>query len=146
MIRTVLNCVLTALILLGMVACRSEPPEQRLRQTIVAMQEAVEAGRPRDFMESVSADFVGNDGLDKPGLHNLLKAQLLLNSKVAIQTGPVSVDLQGDTATVRFSVLLAGGNRGLLPERGQMQEVTSGWRERDGAWQVYSASWKPVGE
>ncbi len=145
MIRTVLNYMLMVAIVLGMAACKADPPEQRLRQTIAAMQEAVEAGRPKDFMASVAPDFVGNEGLDHAGLHNLLKAQLLLNSKVAVQTGPVSVDVQGEVASVRFSVLLAGGNRGLLPERGQMQEVVSGWREQDGQWQLYSASWEPVG-
>lgn len=145
MIRTFLNCMLCAVIVLSLGACRREPPEQRLRATIVAMQDAVEIGKPGEFMDAVSSDFVGNEGLDRAGLERLLKGQLLLNAKVAIQTGPVTVDLAGDTATVRFSVLLAGGSRGLLPERGQMQEVVSGWREHDGQWQVYSASWKPVG-
>lgn len=146
MIRTVLNSMLCAVIVLSLAACGREPPEQRLRQTIAAMQESVESGEPGEFMDAVSADFVGNDGLDRAGLERLLKAQLLLNSKLAIQSGPVSVELVGDTAMVRFSVLLAGGNNALLPERAQLQEVVSGWRERDGQWQIYSANWKPAGQ
>lgn len=114
MIRTVLNCMLCAVIVLSMAACGREPPEQRLRLTVAAMQEAVEKGRPKDFMESVAEDFVGNGGLDRAGLERLFKGQLLLNPNVTVQTGP-------------------------------MQELVSGWREEDGQWRLYSASWKPVG-
>lgn len=147
MIRTVLKCMLSAVIVLSVVGCGRKPPEQQLRQTIAAMQEGVEAGKPNDFMKAVSEDFVGNEGLDRAGLERLLKGQLLLNAKVRTQTGPLQVELgEGGTATVRFTVLLTGGNGGLLPERGQMQDVVTGWREHDGDWQVYSADWKPVGQ
>ena len=146
MIRSVFNCMLCAVIMLLLAACGREPPEQRLRTTFAAMQENVEAGRPGDFMDAVAVDFVGNGGLDRPGLERLLKGQLLLNAKVGIQPGLLRVEMgEGGTATVRFTVLLTGGNRGLLPERGQMQEVVTGWREQDGEWQVYSADWEPVG-
>lgn len=147
MLRTVLNCVLCVLIVLSVAACGREPPEQRLRQTIAAMQEAVESGKPGDFMGSVSSEFVGNEGVDRAGLERLLKAQLLLNRNVAVQTSPLTVEMgEGDkTATVRFSVLLVGGSGALVPERGDMQELVSGWRDEDGQWQVYSAHWKPVG-
>ncbi|AMJ56842.1 MULTISPECIES: nuclear transport factor 2 family protein [Stenotrophomonas] len=146
MIRTVFNGVLCAVIMLLLAACGRELPEQRLRTTFAAMQENVEAGKPGAFMDAVAPDFVGNQGLDRAGLERLLRGQLLLNAKVAIQTGPLRVEMgEGGTATVRFTVLLTGGSRGLLPERGQMQEVVSGWREQDGEWQVYSADWGPVG-
>lgn len=112
------------------------------------MQAAVERGASRDFMEPVSAGFVGNDGLDHAGLERVIRAQLLLNGKVVVQTGPVTVAMGEDlrTATVRFTVLVVGGNRRFLPERGQLQEIVSGWRDEGGRWQVYSASWQRVGE
>ncbi|MCD9087207.1 hypothetical protein [Stenotrophomonas sp. SY1] len=104
-------------------------------------------GEPNDFMDSVSAEFIGNEGVDRAGLERLLKAQLLLNKKVAAQTGPMTVEMGegGSTATVRFNVLLVGGTGALMPERGDMQEMVSGWRYEDGKWRVYSASWKPLG-
>ena len=111
------------------------------------MQKDVESGKASDFMATVSGEFIGNEGVDRTGLERLLKAQLLLNSKVAVQTGPVTVEMAPDnkTATVRFTVLLVGGTGGLLPARGEMQEMVSGWRDEDGQWRVYSARWKPVG-
>jgi hypothetical protein len=146
--RTVLNYLLCVLIVLSLVACKADPPEQRLRETVVAMQKAVEEGAPAKFMESVSAGFVGNDGVDRSGLERVLKAHLLFNNKVAVQTGPVTVDMGEDarTATVRFTVLMVGGSGRFLPERGEMQEIVSGWRDEGGRWQVYSASWKRAGE
>jgi len=145
--RFVVNCIVSGLIMLGLSACVREPPEQRLRQAVVAMQEAVESGDAGDFMASVSPDFVGNNGLDRDGLERMLKAQLLLNSKVGLQTGPLTVQMGEalDTATVRFTVLMVGGSGRFLPERGQMQEVVSGWRDEQGQWRVYSAQWEPVG-
>jgi len=132
-------------LLFGLTACNREPPEQRLRHTIAEMQAAIEQGEPRKFMNHVTRDFIGNDSLDNAGLSQLLRGQLLLNAKVGIQTGPLTVEMQKDTAVVRFTVLLTGSGGGFLPERGQMQQVTSGWREIDGQWQLYSAQWHPVG-
>ena len=96
-------------------------------------------------MAGVAADFIGNDTLDRAGLDRLLRAQLLLNARVGARTGPLRVEMgQGDTATVRFSVLLTGGDGRFLPERGQLQQVTSHWRQVDGQWQLYGASWSPA--
>ncbi len=147
MIRLVLKCMLCVVITLSVTGCGREEPEQRLRGTIAAMQKDVEEGKAGDFMDGVASDFVGNEGVDRAGLERLVKAQLLLNSKVSVQTGPVTVELAPDnrTATVRFSVLLVGGSGRFTPERGDMQELVTGWREESGEWKVYSASWKAVG-
>ncbi len=147
MTRTVLNCMRIALIVCALAACTRQAPEQRLRETVAAMQAAVEAREPKVFMAAVAPDFVGNDGLDREGLARLLRAQLLLNADIGVRTGPLEVSMgpQG-TATVRFSVLLTGGNGRFLPERGQMQQVTSGWREQEGEWLLYHASWAAAGE
>jgi len=141
-----MNFARTVLIVLMLAACAAPRPEQRLRQTLAGMQEAVEQGRPKDFMAGVAEDFIGNDGLDRDGLRRLLRGQLLLNAKVGVHTGPVAVTLRQGTASVEFTALLTGGDGRLLPERSQLQQVTSNWRERDGQWQVYSASWTAAGE
>ena len=141
MTRTVLNCMRIALIVLAVAACARQAPEQRLRADIAAMQQAVEKGEPKAFVARVAPDFIGNDGLDRDGLERLLRGQLLLNARVGVQTGPLEIEMGQGTATVRFSVLLTGGDGRFLPERGQLQQVTIGWREHDGQWQIYSASW-----
>jgi len=146
MARTVLNCLRIALIACALAACTRQAPEQRLRAEMAAMQEAAENGQPWAFMARVAPDFIGNDGLDRDGLERLLRGQLLLNAKVGVRTGPLEVEMGQGTATVRFTVLLTGGNGRFLPERGQVWQVTSGWREHDGDWQLYSADWSAAGE
>ena len=147
MIRTVLNCARIALIALALAACARQAPEQRLRQAVAQMQEAVEQGRPKAFMAHVATDFIGNDALDRDGLDRLLRGQLLLNARVGVRSGPLAVAMgPGDTATVRFTVLLTGGDGGFLPERGQLQQVVSHWRQDDGQWRLYNAVWSPAAE
>lgn len=141
--------VLALMALLGvattwLAGCRREPPEQRLRATIDAMQAAVLERRPAEFMPHVAEDFIGNGGMDRAALHNLLRAQLLRNAQVGATRGPLQVQIQGDRATVTFNLVLTGGAGGLLPERAQAYAVTSGWREVDGDWRLFLAEWKPA--
>lgn len=129
--------------MLLLTACHRVPDEQRIREAVAAMQTAMKTRDPRAFMAFVATDFTGNDGqVDRDGLHNLLRAQVLRNESVGVTLGPVNVDLQGDRATVHVTATFTGGSGGLLPERGSIYSITSGWR-RDGAgWKCFNASWE----
>ena len=133
----------TLLVAIAMLSsgCRSEPAEERLRATIDEMQAAAIERQPGDFMDHVTEDFVGEGGIDRAALHNLLRAQLLRNASIGATRGPLDVKLQGTRATVRFKVVLTGGAGGLLPERAQGYDITSGWREEDGEWKLFLAEW-----
>ena len=132
-------CVVTIL-----AACSAPPAEEQLRAAIDAMQAAATERRPRDFMQWVADDFVGNDGVDGAALHNLLRAQLLRNKAIGATRGPLDIQVQGERATVKFSVVVIGGAGGLLPERAQSYAITSGWRLEDGEWRIYLAEWEPA--
>jgi ketosteroid isomerase-like protein len=130
-------------VLLMLAACRHTPDEQRIRAAIAAMQAAVEAHDPRAFMRYVSADFTGNDGqADRDGLHNLLRTQVLRNESVGVTLGPIDVELLGDRATVHVTATLTGGSGGLLPERGSIYSITSGWKREGGEWKCFNAAWQ----
>jgi ketosteroid isomerase-like protein len=132
--------VLCAL-LLG--ACARTPDEQRIRNAITAMQQAVEAHQPREFMAYVSADFTGEDGtVDYAGLANILRFQVLRNDKVGVTLGPIDLDMQGDRATAYVVATLTGGSGGLLPEHGAIYSITSGWKRDGKDWRCYNASWE----
>jgi hypothetical protein len=140
--RTFLRLLVFCAALLA-VACSRTPDEQRIREAIAAMEAAVEARDPRDFMAHVADDFVGRDSsIDRAGLHNLLRAQFLRNQAVDVLIGPIDVTLQPPRATARMSVTLTGGSGGLLPERGAIYEVETGWRQVDGEWLCLSAHWE----
>ena len=124
-------------------ACAKPPAEQRLRERIGAMQEAVAQRQVSDFMEGVADDFIGNGGIDRAALHNLVRLQVMRNASIGATMGPVTVEMQGERARVEFDVVLTGGAGGLLPERAQAYAIESGWREVDGEWVVFAAEWEP---
>lgn len=139
---TAWNCLVVVLFVLSMAACSRTPPEQRLREQLTQMQQAVEQRRPGEVMESVADDFVGSHGLDRQGLERLLRLQLLRNARITVVLGPATVEMEQAHARMRFTALLAGGAGGRLPERGRMQQVDTHWRLVDDQWLLYSAHWE----
>lgn len=139
------NWWLAGLLLLSMLlpACGREPAEKRLRDRIGTMQVAASERDARDFMDGVTSDFGGNGGMDRDALHNLLRAQMLANAGINVATGPLDVLIDGDTARVRFQVVLTGGSGRFALDRAQAYDVDSGWREENGQWRVYYAQWEP---
>lgn len=135
--------VLLVVVALALAACARAPAEQRLRDTVAAMQAAVEAREPRDFLRHVSADFTGNAGqVDREGLHNLLRAVVLRNERIGVVLGPPDIELTGDRARLRLSVTLSGSAGGLIPERGAVYAIDSGWKQDGGEWRCISATWE----
>lgn len=136
-----LRYALCAIVLLA--ACARTPDEQRIRETIRAMQHAVEDRKPRDFMAHVANDFVGNEAaFDKAALLDLLRIEVLRNDQVGVTLGPIDVELQGDRATVHLTATLTGGSGSLLPERGAVYSITSGWKREGRDWVCYSGRWE----
>ncbi|WP_115527699.1 MULTISPECIES: nuclear transport factor 2 family protein [Xanthomonas] len=127
-------------------ACARDAPEQRLRATLQHMHEAIEARDIGGAMAPVSADFVGENGLDAAGLRRLMQLQMLGNRQIGVTVGPLEVELRGQTATVRFTALLTGGSGGWVPEQAQTYQVVTGWRLQDGDWTLYHAQWEPAGQ
>jgi ketosteroid isomerase-like protein len=124
-------------------ACSRPSDEVIIRNAIDEMQAALENGKPSDFMSHIADDFTGLDGgVDSASLHNLLRAQVLANSRITITKGPIDVELHGDRATVRFSATVTGGNARWLPERGSVQQLTSGWRRVGADWKCINAQWE----
>jgi len=128
---------------LALGACARKPDEQRLRETIGAMQSAIEQGKPRDFMAFVAPDFTANEGsVDRDGLANILRVAALRNEKIGVTLGPIAVTLQGERASADVTATLTGGSGGLLPERGAIYAIHSAWKKQGAAWLVYSATWE----
>jgi hypothetical protein len=134
--------VLCALTVLS--ACHRDTPEAALRTQLQEMQSAAGDGRIGDFMASITGDFVGNEGMDRAALHNMLRMLALGKSNLSATTGPLRIEMQGDQATVRLDLLLAGGSGRFLPDSAQSYSITSGWRIERGEWRVYYARWEPM--
>ena len=130
--------------LLALVAgCGREPPEQALRDTLAAMQEAAETRDAATIAGHVSADFAGPGGMDREQFRRTLAVAWLRDREIGVSLGPVEVELIGDRARLAFTAATRGG-QGWLPERAQVYQVRTGWRLEDGEWKLLSAEWEPV--
>lgn len=131
--------LLIGLALLG--ACSRAPDEVRLRETIAAMETALEAGEPGEFIDRVADDFSGQDGgIDRRQLHAMLLAHTMRHQNIAVLMGPLDVKRYGERATVTMRVLATGGQ--WLPETGRQVDVVSHWRIEDGDWICFRADWR----
>lgn len=133
---------LLAALLLG---CTRPPPEAAVRAQLQVLEQAIAARDAGALREVLAPDFVGNDGLDRDGARRLAAGLFLRHRAVRARLGPVEVQVHGPAAaTTRFTVVLTGGNGGLLPDTGQAYRVEAGWRQQGGEWRLRSAVWEPV--
>ena len=132
------------LMLLNLTGCSRSPPEDRLRARIAAMQDALEARRPADFVAGIAEDFAGDSGLDREGVRNMLRVQVLRNERIGASLGPMTVEMHGERAVVTFTAVLTGSRGGLLPDNARAWSVRSGWRDGPDDWQMIHAEWEPA--
>jgi hypothetical protein len=125
-----------------LVGCDSTPPEEKLRATIAQMQADGEAHKVSAVMDSVAADFGGPEGMDRKLLQRFLTFTSMRNAQLGVTIGPMDVEVMGERATAKFTLYATGGAGGLLPDRAQVYDVTTGWRLEGGEWKLISANWK----
>jgi hypothetical protein len=122
--------------------CHTTPPEQKLRNTIAAMQAAGEQHETSKVMDSVAEDFAGPDGMDRRQLQMFLVGVSMQNRELGTTIGPLDIKIIGDRATVAFTLGASGGSGGLLPDRAQVYQMETGWRMEGSDWKLISAEWK----
>lgn len=144
-----LSIAIALTMLLAVSACARTTPEQRLRDTLAALQTRIEsrdAGAIRSFL---AEDFIGPEGLDRQGAVRLAQAMFLRHREIGITiAGSLQIRMQpmhGSMrhANVRFDAALTGGSGHLLPDAARLYSVETGWRLEDGDWRLTSASWTP---
>ena len=132
--------VLLATLLAG---CHRAPDEARVRAAIADMGKAVQAADAVATVAVLSQDFDGNDGaLDRRDIANLVRVIRLRGEHVGVAIGPVSIERRGDRLLANVTVTLTRGS-GVLPDQLGVYRIESAWRQQDGEWRCYHASWNP---
>lgn len=122
-------------------ACSRPSEEQRLRDTIAAMEVAIESGATGDFIEHVSPEFTGQgSGIDQRQLRAILLGQSLRHENISVLLGPLDVKMFDRRATVKLRVLATGGS--WFPETGRQIDIESHWQLDDGEWVCFRAEWE----
>ena len=133
---------LLLLLLLALAGCSRPADEQALRDTLAAMQTAVEQREASAVVEHVAENFAGAGNMDRDGLRRMLVVQFMRNQQVGVTLGPVTVRIEGERAESEFRALLTGFDQGLLPVRADGYRIVTGWRVEDGRWVLERASWE----
>lgn len=123
--------------------CSKPAPEQALRDSIGKMQQAAIEKDAGELFGFFADDFSGTNGMDRDNFRRYVQLIWLQNKDIGVQMGPLDVKLMEDRATVNFTVALSGG-QGVLPDRGQIYQVQTGWRQEGEDWRLISATWKPA--
>lgn len=132
---------LAAVMLLA--GCNRTPPEEALRARVSALEDAVDARDAGALRGFLAEDFIGPGGMDDAGARRLAQGMFLRYRDIGTRLGPLTVALKDRHATVRFDAVVTGGAGTLLPQSGQVYDVTTAWRLEDGDWRLVSAEWKP---
>ncbi len=137
-------CGLALLVTVAMLACcASTAPEEALRARVAALEAAVDARDAGALGDFLADDFIGPGGMDDTGARRLAQGMFLRYRDVGTRLGPLAVELQDRHATVRFDAVVTGGAGALLPQSGQVYDVTTAWRLEGGEWRLVSAEWSP---
>lgn len=131
-----------AVFALALSACRHTPDEAQVREAIGSVARAAEAGAASDVGAPLSDDFDGNAGeLDGRALTKMVRLLALRGEHIGVTMGPVTIEHRGERMVATFTVTLTSGGK-LLPDQLGLYEVESAWRNEDGKWRCYTASWK----
>lgn len=138
-----LRCFWVVVCACALYGCARTAPEDRLRQTIAAAQQELEARDAAGLSGKVAEDFIGPDGMDRVGLRRTAQVAFLRYRAVGVTLGPMQVDMAADGAhaTVRFTAALTGGDGAVLPDSARLYQVESGWRQAGEAWELTSLRW-----
>jgi hypothetical protein len=131
---------------LALAAC-SQPltVEQQVIAAIRQMEEKIENGERRAFMEHVADGFTAQSGrMNRDQVNALVVFQLRRYERLQAQLFPIRVTETGpEEATARFRALVTGGP-GWIPESGQVYDFSTAWRRIDDRWLLVGADWTPV--
>ncbi|MBZ0222142.1 MAG: nuclear transport factor 2 family protein [Dokdonella sp.] len=136
-------CVLLAL-LLG--ACARTSDEDAIRAAIERGAQGLQARDAGALGDLVSADFIGNDEIDRAQLANYLRGHFVVARTIEVRIGSIDIEIKGDRATARFDAFVSDSSGRWIPDRATTLQFTTGWRRSGGEWLCNNAQWSNDGQ
>lgn len=114
--------------------------ETRVRESLSAMQQAVENRQAREFVSYLADGFEDQKGRDAKALRGYLAGLFIRNASIHVFLGSIDVQVNGNSARTSCLVTVTGG-QGIIPERMRRVELLLEWKKHSGDWKVYRANW-----
>jgi hypothetical protein len=127
--------IASASLLLALLACQSDKPEDQVRHAFEACRKAVEAGDAAGAADPLDPAFRGPEGMDRTAAR-LFLAGILRQEKVGVTVLRNEVTLRGNEALQEVDLVLTGRSGGLLPQDASRRTFTLRWRRAGGDWRL----------
>ncbi len=140
------RAALYCLLVFFLAACGPpQPDEERIRQRIDDMGEALADGNARALMAPLAEDFGTNTwDMDPRAVRLLLQREMRASNQLRARIFDIDVVVHDNhRATAEFQAVLTGGS-GLIPDRRGWYRFQTGWRMDDGEWMLISADWEEI--
>lgn len=126
---------LTPALLILALACRSDKPEDRVRQAFESARAAVEAGDAAGAVAVLSPDFRGPEDLDRASARVVLMG-LFREGRIGVTVLRNELAPEGAGMAQEVELLLTQKGGGLLPQDAGRRHYLLHWAEREGEWRL----------
>lgn len=135
---------LSLVVLASLASCaRESSPEQQVRDTIAALELAVEARNVGDTLAFVSAEYADESGLGRDGVRDRLRGYFVLHPQIHLLVRIEEVALETDElARARVTVGMIGASGEDWSLAGDVYEFDLEFVREGDDWRVRRASWQ----
>lgn len=134
-------CLLASLLLF---ACsKPHSDEQQIASAIEQLQQATEQKQLGKVMQHFSDAFLGNRYLKKAALQARIYFHFRHNRRIKVYVSNIDIHLDEQQARVSCHLLLTG-SQDIMPDKGRLYRIESGWRKDKGKWRIFQADWQDV--
>lgn len=132
--KSIASVPVAPVLLVALLACRSDKPEAQVRKAFGACVAAVEAGDAAAAAEPLDPAFRGPEGMDRAAARGFL-AGLLRREKVGITVLRNDLAARETEVLQEVDLLLTGGG-GLIPRETSRRTFHLRWRRAGGTWRL----------
>jgi hypothetical protein len=150
--RTVVLAALAIVLLGGLTLYVVWPDPSDEDQVRQAIRDVAEGARNADLvatMKPVSRAYVGDDGVTRDEVKGFLFREYRRRGAITVLLGDIGVHLDGDTAAVEFSAVMADGidvaSFDLLPADADAFQFVVQLEREDGGWKITGSSYQRTG-